>query len=153
MHHALEMKKPIIVLIVIVLSLVSVYAWTNRPRTVSYEKTERIRDLLRTVVADTLEKEYKGHNIQITARVTKIEVDRITSEETREYIIYSTRGRVSYIIQGRRDWLDKEGNRIRLGPETEITHMFTCGVREDRYGDLSYDRGRRLAFYADEAIP
>jgi len=80
-------------------------------------------------------------------------VDGITSEETLEYILYAAQGRVSYIIKGGRDWLDQEGNRIQLGPETEITHKFTCGVLEDRYGDLSYDDRKRLTFYADDVTP
>jgi hypothetical protein len=105
------------------------------------------------VVVNTLEQDYKRHNIQITAVVTKLEVDGITSEETLEYILYSAQGRVSYIIRGKRDWLDQEGNRIQLGPETEIMHKFTCGVREDRYGDLSQDDRKRLAFYADDVTP
>lgn len=147
------MKKPIIVIVALVLSLVSVYYWTNRARTISKEKTELIKHFVRTVVVNTLEQDYKRHNMQITAVVTKLDVDGITSEETLEYILYSAQGRVSYIIQGKRDWLDHEGNPIQLGPETEITHKFTCGVREDRYGDLSQDDRKRLSFYADDVTP
>ncbi len=140
-------------MVVLVFCLVSVYYWTNRAGTISKEKAEQIKLFLHTVVVNTLEQDYKRHNMQITAVVTKLEVDGITSEETLEYILYSAQGRVSYIIHGERDWLDQEGNRIRLSPETEITHTFICGVREDRYGDLSQDDRKRLAFYADDVTP
>jgi hypothetical protein len=144
------MKKPIIILIVLLISLVSVYYWTNGTRTISKEKAEQVKQYLGAVVVNSLEQDYKRHNMQITAVVTKLDIDGITSEETLEYILYSAQGRVSYRIQGKRDWLDREGNQITLGPETEITHKFTCGVREDRYGDLSQDDRKRLAFYADD---
>jgi hypothetical protein len=147
------MKKPIIIIVVLVLSLVSVYYWANRTRTVSKEKAEQIKQFLRTVVVNSLEQDYKRHNMQIAAVVTKLDIDRIASDETREYILYFAQGKVSYIIQGRRDWFDQEGNPIQLGPETEITHTFTCGVREDRYGDLSQDDRKRLSFYADDVTP
>lgn len=147
------MKKPIIILIVLVFSLVSIYYWTNRAGTISKEKAEQIKQYLRTVVMITLEQDYKRHNMQITAVVTKLEVDGIASEETLEYILYSARGRVSYRIQGKRDWHDQEGHLIQLGPEMEITHKFTCGVREDRYGDLSLNDRKHLAFYADDVTP
>ena len=147
------MKKPIIIIMVLVISLIGVYYWTNRTGTISKEKTEQIKQFLRTVVVNTLEQDYKRHNIQITAVVSKLEVDGITSKETLEYILYSAQGRVSYIIQGKRNWLDQDGNLIQLGPEAEITHKFTCGVREDRYGDLSQDDRKRLSFYADNVTP
>jgi hypothetical protein len=147
------MKKPIIVMVALVFSIVSVYYWTHRPRTISKEKAEQIQHFLRTVVVNTLEQDYKRHNMQITAVVMRLEVDEITSEETLEYILYFARGKVSYRIQGKRDWLDQEGNRIRLRPETEITHKFTCGVREDRYGDLSQNDRKRFTFYADDVTP
>src|ERR1700690_1533110 len=147
------MKKPIIIIMVQVISLIGVYYWTNRTGTISKEKTEQIKQFLRTVVVNKLEQDYKRHNIQITAVVSKLEVDGITSKETLEYILYSAQGRVSYIIQGKRNWLDQDGNLIQLGPEAEITHKFTCGVREDRYGDLSQDDRKRLSFYADNVTP
>jgi hypothetical protein len=147
------MKKPIIIIVVLVISLIGVYYWTNRAGTISKEKTEQIKHFLRTVVVNTLELDYKRHNMQITAVVSKLEVDGITSYETLEYILYSAQGRVSYIIQGKRNWIDQEGNPIQLGPEAEITHKFTCGVREDRYGDLSQDDRKRLSFYADDVTP
>ena len=147
------MKKPLIIILVLVISLVSVYYWTNRTRTISNEKAGQIKQYLRKVVVNSLEQDYKRHNMQITAVVTKLDVDGITSEETLEYILYSAQGRVSYLIQGKRDWFDQAGNPIQLGPETEITHKFTCGVREDRYGDLSQDDRKRLAFFADDVTP
>jgi hypothetical protein len=147
------MKKPIIIIVVLVISLVSVYYWTNRAGTISKEKAEQIKQYLRTMIVDSLEQDYKRHNMQITAVVTKLEVDGIRSEETLEYILYYAQGRVSYRIQGKRDWLDQEGNPIQLDPETEISHKFTCGVREDRYGDLSQDDRKRLAFYANDVTP
>lgn len=151
--NAPAMKKPIIIIVILAFSLVSVYYWTNRTRTISKDKAEQIKHFLSAMLVRTLEQDYKRHNMQITAVVTKLEIDGITSEETLEYILYSAQGRVSYIIQGRRDWIDQEGNRIHLGPETEITHKFTCGVREDRYGDLSQDDRNRFAFYADDVTP
>jgi hypothetical protein len=147
------MKKPIIIVVILVLSLASVYYLTNRARPVSKEKAGQLNQFLRTVVVNTLEQDYKRHNMQITAAVTKLEVHGITSEETLEYILYYAQGRVSYIIQGKRDWTDRAGNRIRLGSESEISHKFTCGVREDRYGDLSQDDRKRLSFYADDVTP
>jgi hypothetical protein len=147
------MKKPLIFTVVLALSLFSVYYWTNRSEPISKEKAEQINLFLRTVAADTLEQDYKRHGMQIMTVVTKLEIDRISREETIEYIFYSAQGRISYRIQGKRTWLDREGNRIQLGPETEITHTFTCGVREDRFGDLSQDDRRRLAFYADDVTP
>ncbi len=147
------MKKPIIIIVILVLSLASVYYLTNRVRPLSKEKAGQLNQFLRTVVVNTLEQDYKRHNVQITAAVTKLEVDGITSEETLEYILYYAQGRVSYIIQGKRDWTDGAGNRIHLGPESEISHKFTCGVREDRYGDLSQDDRKRLSFFADDVPP
>jgi hypothetical protein len=147
------MKKPIIIILVLLLSLFSIYYWTNRTRTISKEKSEQVKQYLRTVVVDMLEQDYRRHNMQITAVVTKLDIDRITSDETLEYILYFAQGKVSYIIQGRRDWFDQEGNPIQLGPETEIMHTFTCGVREDRHGDLSQDDRKRLSFYADDVKP
>jgi hypothetical protein len=91
--------------------------------------------------------------MQIKAVIMRLEVDEIASEESLEYILYFARVKVSYRIQGKRDWLDQEGNRIRLRPETEITHKFTCGVREDRYGDLSQNDRNRFTFYADDVTP
>ena len=146
------MKKPIIFIVILAVSLGSVYYWTNRERSISKNKAEQIKYFLSTMVARSLEQDYKRHNMQITAVVTKLKIDGITSEKTLEYTLYSAQGRVSYIIRGRRDWIDQEGNRIHLGPETEITHKFTCGVREDRYGLLQDDRNR-LAFYADDVTP
>jgi hypothetical protein len=147
------MKKPIIVIAALSFFIFSIYYWTNRPRTISKDKAEQLQHFLRAVVVNTLEQDFKRHNMQITAVVTKLEVDRIASEETLEYVLYFVQGRVSYKIQGKRDWLDQEGNRIRLRPETEITHKFTCGVREDRYGDLSQSDRESLAFYADDVTP
>ncbi len=146
------MKKPIIIA-ALVLTLVTVYFWTNRGKTPSEEKTEQIRQFLRTVVVNMLEKDYARHGMQITAMVTTLEIGRITSEESREYIFYTAQGRVSYIIKGERAWRDREGNRIHLDPEAEITHAFTCGVREDRYGDLLQDDKNRFTFNAENVMP
>jgi len=147
------MKKPIIIIFVLAVSLVAVYYWTNRARPISKDKAERITQFLRTVAADTLEQDYKRHHMQMSAIITNLEVHRITSEDKLEYILYSAQGSVSYRVRGKRDWLDQEGNRIHLDPETEITHKFTCGVREDRYGYLYKDDRKRFELYADDVTP
>ena len=79
-------------------------------------------------------------------------MDKITQEETDEYVSYVARGSVSYVIKGKRKWKDKEGNLIQLDPEGEITHWFSCGILEDRYGDLLRDSRNRLTFYADNPV-
>ncbi len=126
------MGKPIIGIVVLVFCLV--FILLDQARDNSFKKkAEQIKHFLRAVVVNLLEKDYKRYTMRITAVVTKPGVDRIKSGESLEYIFYSAQGGVSYIIrEKRRAWLDQEGNRIRLGPETVITHTFTRGVREDR---------------------
>jgi hypothetical protein len=115
-------------------------------------KKEQIEQFLRNVVVETQEENYHRHNIGINVVVTKLKVDTITQEETDEYVSYFARGSVSYVIKGKRKWKDKEGNLIQLDPEGEITHWFSCGILEDRYGDLLKDSRNRLTFYADNPV-
>lgn len=121
-------------------------------KTFPEKKLADIEHFLKTVVIDTLEEDYKRHNIYIKVVVTNLTIDRITRKDIYEYLSYSAQGRVSYIIEGRREWRDKEGNIIRLGPEEEITHWFSCGVLEDRYGELLKDAKNRFTFYADAPL-
>jgi len=60
------MKKPIIIIVALVFSLVSVYYWTNRARTISKEKAGQIKQFLRTVVVNTLEKDYERHTFGLS---------------------------------------------------------------------------------------
>lgn len=88
--------------------------------------------------------------MRVNAVVTRLTIERIRKEETLEFISYTAIGSVSYVIKGKRQWRDSEGNVIRLDPEAEITHWFSCGVLEDRHGDLLKDGKNRLVFYADK---
>lgn len=125
----------------------------NGPKTVPKDDVGKIENFLRAVVADTLEKDYQRHNITITVVVTNLTTDRITKEKLPEYILYAAQGRVSYLIKGKREWRDKEGNLIRLAPEAEITHWFNCEIFEDIYGELYQDKYRnRLVLYADKPV-
>jgi hypothetical protein len=143
--------KKIFILILLALAVVAVYHLTSGSKTVPQDKIAAIENFLKTIVVDTLEKDYQRHNIHITVVVTHLKTDRITKERTPESIIYAAQGRVSYIIKGKREWRVKEGNRMRLDPEAEITHWFGCEIYEDRYGELFKDKYRnRLVFYADK---
>lgn len=147
------MKKPIIIIIVLALSLVGVYCFTRDSNTVPNDKKKKIEDFLKTVVVETLEQDYRGHGMTITVLVTSLTIDRITKKETDQDNVYFAQGRVSYVIKGKRMWRDKEGNLIQLGPEREITHWYTCGILEDRYlGALRKDDRNRLQFYADNPM-
>jgi hypothetical protein len=145
------MRKLFIIVILASLSAAVVYYLTSGPKTVPKEKVARAGIFLKTLVAETLEKDYQRHNITITASVVKLEIDRITQEETPENISYDVRGRVTYIIKGKREWRDAEGNVIRLDPESEITRWFSCEIYEDRYGEFYKDKYRNhLILYADK---
>ncbi len=142
--------RRLLITVVLVLSVAAFYHLMSGPKTVPKDKTGKIENYLRTVVVDTLEKDYQRHNINITVVVTDLKTDRITKETTPEYSIYAAQGRVSYMIKGKREWRVKEGNLIRLAPEAEITHWFSCEIFEDRYGELYKDKYRnRLEFYAE----
>jgi hypothetical protein len=118
---------------------------------ISQDATVKIELFLKKVVVDTLEKDYRSHNINIRVVVTDVKIDKLTKKETAQDNVYFAQGRVSYIVKGKRRWRDKEGNRIQLDPEAEMTHWFTCGVLEDRYlGALFKDERNRLTFYADK---
>ncbi len=146
---ARAMKK-IFILILLALAVVAVYHLTSRSKTIPPDKIAAIENYLKTIVVETLGKDYHRHNIHITVLVTHLKTDRITKEKAPEYIVYAAQGRVSYIIKGKRVWQDQEGNLIRLDPEAEITHWFSCEIYEDRYGELFKDKYRnRLVFYAD----
>ncbi len=143
--------KKIFILMLLSLAVAAVYHLTSRSKTIPPDKIAAIENYLKTVVVDTLEKDYQRHDIHIAALVTDLKTDRITKEKAPEYIIYAVQGRVSYIIKGKREWRVKEGNLIRLDPEAEITHWFSCEIYEDTYGELFKDKYRnRLVFYADK---
>lgn len=147
------MRKPIVTIIVVSLILANIYYLQHGPGAVPNDKKEKIKNFLKTVVVDTLEQDYRGHGITITVQVTNVTIGRITKNETDQDNVYFAQGRVSYIIKGKRTWQDKEGNRIQLGPEQEITHWFSCGILEDRYlGALIKDDRNRLQFYADNPM-
>jgi hypothetical protein len=146
--------KKIIVLIIVALAVAVVYHLTSGSKAIPQKKVEAIERLLKTIVIDTLEKDYCSHNIAITVVVTSLKTDRITKEANPQYISYTAYGKVSYIIKGKREWHDNEGNLIRLDPERETTHWFSCEILEDRYGELYTDKYRiPLALYADKPLP
>jgi len=118
---------------------------TNMPA----NRVKQIEQFLKSTVAETLEADYKRHNMTLTVVVTGLEIDKIHKTETDTFISYVATGKVSYVIKGKREWKDEQGNIIRLDPEQEITHWFSCGVLEDRYGSLLKDRRNRLSFYAE----
>jgi hypothetical protein len=145
--------KKILILIILALAVIAVHHLTSGSKALPPDKIAAIESYLKTIVVDTLEKDYHRHNINITALVTHLKTYRIVKKKGPEYIIYAAQGRVSYIIKGKREWQDQEGNRIRLDPETEITHWFGCEIYEDPYGELFKDKYRnRLVFYADDPV-
>jgi hypothetical protein len=146
--------KKIFILIVLALTVVIVIWLTSGAGTIPREKTATIKRYLNTVIAETLEQDYQRHNITIAVLVSDLTIDKITKKETREFISYTAYGKVTYIIIGKRTWLDKEGNLIQLDPETNITHWFSCEILEDRYGDLYTDKYKiPLTLYADKPLP
>ena len=111
----------------------------------------KIEQFLKNVVAETLETDYHSHNIDVKAVVTDLKIDNLTAKDTYQDTVYFAVGKVTYIIKGKRQWKDKEGNIIQLGPEQEITHWYSCGVLEDKYMHVFYkDEKHRLALYADK---
>ncbi len=123
------------------------------PKELAKDKREKIEKFLKNIVSATMEEDYRRHNIFIDVQVTRLTIDRISIDETKQDIRYSIIGRVSYIIKGRRTWRDREGNTIHLGPEQEITHWFSAGVLEDKYmGVFLRDEKNRLAYYAEKPV-
>ena len=137
---------------IMILGLAVFTACRCSEKSIPDNKEEKIEQFLRNAVVETLEENYHKHNIGINIVVTKLKVDKITHEETDEYVSYFAKGRVSYVIKGKRTWKDKEGNLIQLDPEGEIAHWFSCGILEDRYGDLLKDSRNRLTLYADNPV-
>ncbi len=146
--------KKLLILTVVLLTIMAVYWLMPGTGTISKEKVSAINKYLKTVIVETTEKNYQRHNIFISVLVTNITTAKITKKETPEYISYTAYGKVSYIIKGKRTWPDKEGNLIHLDPEKEITHWFSCDIREDKYGELYTDKYRiPLTLYADNPLP
>ena len=146
-------RKPVIIILAASLLFSGIYYLQRGPGTVPNDKKKKIEDFIKTVVVDTLEQDYRSHGITITVLVTSLTIDRITKKETDQDNVYFAQGRVSYIIQGKRTWRDKEGNLIQLGPEQEIPHWYTCGILEDRYlGALLKDDRNRFTLYADNPM-
>lgn|GEM_PF-2379752 len=137
---------------VLVVFVLSGCCFSNGSEPIPKQKRERMEGFIRNTVVQTLKKTYHDHDIYIDVIVTNLKIDKVNTEETDEYIFYNTQGRVSYVIKGERAWKDKEGNLIQLDPEQEITHWFSCGIREDRYGELLNDDRNRLTFYFDNQI-
>lgn len=145
--------KKIFILIVLALIIVTFYWLTSGPEIIPEAKIATIKKYLNVVIIDTLEKDYQRHNITIAVLVSDLTVDKITKKETSEFITYTAYGKVTYIIIGKRMWKDKEGNLIRLDPEQNITHWFSCEIREDKYGELYNDKSRiPLTLYADNPL-
>ncbi len=139
----------------ILLMLLLVLAATGCPSCVTKKTGKdtvvKIEQFLKSVVAETLEKDYRSHNIDIQVLVTDLKIDSLSVEDTYQDTVYFALGRVTYIVKGKRQWKDKEGNIIQLDPEQEITHWYSCGVLEDKYMHTLYnDEKHRLAFYADK---
>lgn len=146
--------KKIFILIVLSLIIVVVYWLMSGLGTIPQEKRTAIKKYLSPVITETLEQDYQRHNIFISVLVKDVSIDKIAKKENRESIAYTVYGKVSYIIQGKREWHDNEGNLIRLDPESEITHWFSCGILEDRYGVLYTDKYKiPLTMYADKPLP
>src|SRR5512135_1744997 len=82
------------------------------PKELANDKRERIERFLKNIVAATMEEDYRRHGILIDAQVTRLTIDRVSVDETREDFRYFIVGRVSYIIKGERTWRDREGNTI-----------------------------------------
>jgi len=122
------------------------------PKELSKDKKDKIEQFLRSLVAATMREDYHRHNISIDVQVTRLTMDRIALQETKQDIRYFVVGTVSYIVKGKRTWQDGEGNTIELDPEQEITHWFSVGVLEDKYmgGDLLRDDRNRLTYYAEK---
>jgi hypothetical protein len=149
----MSMKKPIVTILAVSLILAGIYYLQRAPGAVPNDKKKRLEDFLKKTVVETLEQDYRSHGMTITVLVTYVTADGITKKETDQDNVYFAQGRVSYIIKGKRTWRDKDGNLIRLGPEQEITHWYTCGVLEDRYlGTLMKDDRNLLQFYADNPM-
>ncbi len=146
------MKKTFVA-IGLLLVIGTVIYWVNTRGSVTPQKTKAIEAFLRHHVSETVAGDYQRHKINITVEVTRVSIENITKEETQEFINYSVLGKASYIIRGKRIWRDEEGNEIQLDPEQEITHWFTCGVLEDRYGEFLPDKRFVLTFYADRPTP
>lgn len=135
--------------LVLLVSMIFYHACT--PTTVPAAKVEKIKQFLKTSIAERVQKDYQSHDLYIHVLVTDLAIDRITIKETAQDTVYDVQGRVSYVIQGKRNWIDKEGNAVQLGPEQVITHWFTSGVLEDKYlGTLFNDERNRFTFYADK---
>ncbi len=58
-------------------------------KTFPKKKLEDIEHFLKTVVIDTLEEDYKRHNIYIKVVVTNLTIDKITKKDIYEYLSYS----------------------------------------------------------------
>jgi hypothetical protein len=147
------MKKTFI-LIVLALIIVAVYWLTRGSGAIPNDKQAAIKQYVNTILVDTLEQDYQRHKITITVLVADLTIDKIAKQETRGSISYTAYGKVSYRIQGKREWHDTEGNLIRLDPESKIAHWFSCEILEDRYGELYTDKYRiPLTLYADKPLP
>ncbi|HEX9019975.1 MAG TPA: hypothetical protein VF903_01800 [Nitrospirota bacterium] len=147
------MKKTIISGAVVLTIFAGLYYFFGMPRPVPVEKTEKIQSFLKTLIAETLEQDYHRHHINIAVLVTLVAIDRVEKKDHGEYLSYTVYGKAAYVIQGKRDWRDAEGNLIHLDPETEVTHWFSCEIYEDRYGELYKDKYRdNLVFYADNPL-
>jgi len=114
------------------------------------ETIVKIEQFLKSVVAETLENDYRSHDIDIHVLVTDLKIDSLSVEDTYQDKAYFAVGKVTYIVKGKRQWKDKEGNIIQLDPEQEITHWYSCGVLEDNYMHTLYkDEKHHLVLYAD----
>ncbi len=135
-----------------VLVMVTQLIWScPASKNISQEKKEKIESFLKTVVVESLERDYRSHNMSIHPIIANITIDKVNQGETGQDTVYLIRGRVTYIIKGKRAWKDASGNVIQLAPEQEITHWFTCGILEDKYlGRFFEDDRNKLAFFADK---
>lgn len=143
------MRRDLIIIVLMLATLI--IGPSSCSKKISQDTAVKIELFLKKVVADTLEEDYRSHNIDIHVVVTDMRIDKLTKKETAQDNVYFAQGRVSYRVTGKRSWKDKEGNMIQLDPEGEISHWFTCGVLEDRYlGALFKDDRNRLTLYADK---
>jgi len=140
-----------IIMIVVWLGLAAIFCPSCESKKPGNDTTTKIEQFLKTIVADTLEKDYHSHKIDIYVLVTNLKIDNLTVKDTYQDAVYFAVGKVTYIIKGKRQWKDKDGNIIQLDPEQEITHWYSCGVLEDKYMHVLYkDEKHRLTLYADK---
>jgi len=150
-RHAAWMKNHPAIILVLTLIAATACCFACVSQKTNEDTAQKIREFIKSEVADILEKDYRAHNMDIKVIVTDLTIDGLSRSETAQDTVYLAQGRVSYIMRGKRQWKDQYGNIIQLDPEGKITHWYTCGVLEDKYMHALFkDDRHRLTFYADK---